>query len=328
VERVDPPGEDASNRYITTLQRLVNTAEVRDALGIKISDGDVYSWFPGIQVAISLQKVVNDLRYGRKDVTDLYYKQGRLDYVASFSEQDLPANDTRLDTPVKLSDLGIELDHVGSEIGVGSSNEGEGGRVHPSTEAVEAAEGNGSPVGGQAGSGLASSSHSSPVARPPAGQSGSTSIRPSSQRQRSRVIPRACVLRIGSGRINNIYHELKNLDVDEFTNSASVILRVFIELSLDNFISRRKLMNDAEHKGASLAKKLKESAADLRANGKLILQEERAVIRIADGVGPLAAATMNMHQFVHNEHVYPRPSELLTAWDEIEVLMRAIWAEL
>lgn len=320
VERIDPPRADASNRYITTLQRLVNTPEVRDALGIETRKGTVLSWFPGVEVAKGLQKVVNDLRYGERGVTDLYYKPGRLSYIANFDSFQLPTEELRLTEAVPLGALQIALDTPAANPDPDTDQDTSPSRNsnHNFDDPSSA------PQPGSKTDAGAAQQNANEV-DPPGTAARSSRVKP--PRARAKVIPRSCVLHITNGRINAIYFELRTLDVEDYANACSVLLRVFVELSTDSYISHHRVMPDDALRGATLAKKLKTASDTLRKRDKITLQLERAVQRIADSVGPIAATTINFNQFVHNEHVFPRSSELLTSWDELEPYIKALWSD-
>jgi len=51
--------------------------------------------------------------------------------------------------------------------------------------------------------------------------------------ERSRLIPRTCTVRPPIGRANDIYHELRRLDVEKYRNAVSILLRVFLEFSVE-----------------------------------------------------------------------------------------------
>jgi len=56
-----------------------------------------------------------------------------------------------------------------------------------------------------------------------------------SERRRKKLIPKGCVLVIDVPRINDIYLELKKISVEVYPNATAVLLRVFLELSLDAY---------------------------------------------------------------------------------------------
>lgn len=55
--------------------------------------------------------------------------------------------------------------------------------------------------------------------------------------ERKILIPKDCILRIKDPRINTIYKELKTLNIDKFSNAVSVLMRVFLELTTDFYIT-------------------------------------------------------------------------------------------
>ena len=148
--------------------------------------------------------------------------------------------------------------------------------------------------------------------------------RPRAKGPRTTLIPRSCKINAPSGRINAIYNELLSISVDEFPNACSVTLRVFVELSVDHEISKRPHLKGKADPNTSLAKRLKELAADMKSNGEIDQDLHKAVVRIADARGVMAASTMTFNQFVHNKYVHPLPSELRTAWDELQPFMEKV----
>lgn len=145
------------------------------------------------------------------------------------------------------------------------------------------------------------------------------------QSSRTSLIPKNCQLNIDPPRINAIYNELLTLSADQFPNACSVALRVFIELSVDHYISQHTLMNDKERSNTPLAKRLKKVAADLRARNIIDEQLEKAVQKVADGQVGLAASTVNFNQYVHNQYVFPKATELKVAWDELQPFVIKLW---
>ncbi len=144
--------------------------------------------------------------------------------------------------------------------------------------------------------------------------------------ERTAVIPSSCSLNIALPRINKIYNELLTLSAETYPNACAVLLRVFLELSIDHSLDTFKVMAEAQRRNQPLAARLKSLARYLKQKGSISEQLEKAVIAIADrSTGPLAASTTTMNQYVHNPHVHPTSSELRAAWDQLQPLIEAIW---
>jgi len=142
-------------------------------------------------------------------------------------------------------------------------------------------------------------------------------------KQRPNLIPRGFALSIGQDRINEIYHELRQLHVEKFPNAVSVLFRVFLELSLDFYIDKHQLRTTQKDR---LNKKLLDVANDLKDKGKLDDQQFKVVQRAAQADHFLASTVTTMHQYVHNRYFFPAPSDLRAAWDSLQPFTQAMWS--
>src|SRR5207245_10840713 len=93
-------------------------------------------------------------------------------------------------------------------------------------------------------------------------------------KKRDRLIPRDCIMNIPKGRISDIEGELRIVRLSDHTNAVSVLFRVFIELSIDSYITSHPLGVTESDK---LHKKLEKVATDLETRKKLNRQQARAV---------------------------------------------------
>jgi len=141
--------------------------------------------------------------------------------------------------------------------------------------------------------------------------------------QRTALIPPTCRINPQPPRINAIYNELLSLSVDTHPNATAVLLRVFVELSVDHFIAQNALtVKDS----AKLFEKLRLVAQHLRTAGKIPEQLKKAVDRIAGTKHTIiGASTVTFNQYVHNAYVYPKPTELFAAWDELQPFLEKVW---
>lgn len=155
---------------------------------------------------------------------------------------------------------------------------------------------------------------------------------------RNTLIPKKLKLSISQSRINQIYDELQKLDIGKFTNSAAVLFRVFVELSIDEFASRNSIVMKAVPKPSpgktappisrvpdmNLRNKILTVAKYLEDNSicdKHKLLGIRSLAKNTDHV--LSVNTLNA--YVHNQHYNPTSTELKANWDSIQAFISAIW---
>jgi len=142
------------------------------------------------------------------------------------------------------------------------------------------------------------------------------------QKRRKTLIPNKTHLRIENERINQIYHELRKLNVDNFTNAVAIMLRVFLELSVDDYHGRYNLSLSER---VSLSRKMLKVAEHLKDRGKLSDSQLKPVRRAAQKDYFLGTTVSTMHQYVHNRYFYPSTSDVLAAWNNLEPFFIAIW---
>ena len=140
---------------------------------------------------------------------------------------------------------------------------------------------------------------------------------------RTILIPSDCDINVTDERISRIESELRRLDIEDFSNSVGVMLRVFIELSGDNYITRQNLKGIREKD--SLAKKLTAVTKDLQARSKLSDKQATPVLKACQAGSLLAPSISLMHEYVHNPYLFPSTSDLRNAWDNLEPFIKALW---
>ena len=304
---------------ITTLVRLITSPYIREKLGIEIADGQVVTSYPREEVIKGLIQIFEDLGRGTYTVTMLKVIDQRLAYIDGFAAEQLPNSATRLSdlVPLELAPSGTDAaSSTSSSDATGtSSNSSSTGTANSSANTSGSNNGSANTSGatGQANSGSAGAG-STPSSR---GRS-----RP---RSRTTLIPRDCRLQIPQHRIDSVYRELKSLNIDYNPNAGAVMLRVFLELSLDYFIEEHFTWPEQQRQNSTLAQKLSAVATYMEQNSILTANEIEPVRRAAAGQTLLAAAVRTMNGYVHSRHYSPVGSELKVAWDDLQLFMEKLW---
>jgi hypothetical protein len=148
--------------------------------------------------------------------------------------------------------------------------------------------------------------------------------RPKAQ-PRTTVIPKTAQMDVTPPRINRVYNELLSLNAEQYPNASSVMLRVFLELSVDHHLTAHNLMSETDMLNKPLAKRLVVVAKDLNKRNRISQKLLRAIETVASGKTVLGPSLVTFNQYVHNEFVFPKASDLYTAWDELEPFISQIW---
>jgi hypothetical protein len=150
----------------------------------------------------------------------------------------------------------------------------------------------------------------------------STKSQKASTLSRNSIIPKNLRIDIENDRVNDIFGELRRLYIKNFPNAGSILLRVFLELSLDHYITENSslglTMDD------KLSWKVQKIAKHFEETGKLTKQQVKPINVCATSQNSIFSVH-TLHAFVHNIHMYPNPGDLKTVWSNIEPFIRAIW---
>ncbi len=154
--------------------------------------------------------------------------------------------------------------------------------------------------------------------------------------ERKSLIPSRLKMHIPEVRINKIYDELQKLPAERFVNSCAVLMRVFVEMSVECYAKKHRI-SLFKQTGKTKGAKGKNDAKEMTLRGKLLaVVEYMKAKKVADkhelqGMVALIndrnsfMSVEGWHGYVHNRHFNPIPSVLKTNWDNIQPFMMKIW---
>ncbi|NHQ84870.1 hypothetical protein HA050_01930 [Iodobacter sp. HSC-16F04] len=149
--------------------------------------------------------------------------------------------------------------------------------------------------------------------------------KPIPKTNRNILIPSTLKLNFdGNIKCSKIFNELKTkMTHDTTAFSISVMLRVFLDLSLTEFIERKKIIFKDHPKFPGLHDKVVMCSDYLR-TAKLLTQTQ------CSSIGAFSKAKLNangtIQQYVHNQHMIPSRDIVNTEWDNFQPLLEAIWS--
>ena len=147
---------------------------------------------------------------------------------------------------------------------------------------------------------------------------------------RTTVVPRTCKLKVTIPKILGIYEELRSLQLAKHKHAIAVLLRVFLELSVDEYltkVAKVKLtyVNPRNNRtfDKNLQTKVTETIADFVAKGS----SQKDFIGVTKGISdpnhPFSIDTL--HAYIHNRYFTPVESHLVAAWDNAQHFFEMIW---
>lgn len=147
-------------------------------------------------------------------------------------------------------------------------------------------------------------------------------------RQRATLIPRDCHLPIPYPRLAAIFKELRRLLVSSSSNTVAIMMRVFLEMSVDVYLEAMELLPEgkltANDTKDTLNKKVTKVVDHLKAtnagNRDTLKGMEMA---INNRSSCMSIETLNA--YIHNHRLAPIASSLQTEWDNVQPFFEALW---
>lgn len=293
---------------ITTLDRLLSTPAVRAIVGVDIKSGKLLSGLPFVELMKPLQRMVRDLASGAVTVTNLKRQPQMVAYASGLGD-DLPDLSTAFSSMQPIEDILPPASSVGGGASSGTSTAG-----GSSTNGGNTGHGSGG-AGGSTGTGGSS------AAANPGTKKKSASRGPG-------LIPRACVLRVSNTKIAEVTKELRTLPVKTYPHAISVLFRVFLELSVDEYLKQHGISLTLTVQGGrmtdkKLAKKVEEAVQHMVSAGAPAKEFTGITKALSEKHNPLHPDTL--HAYVHNAFYSPTERDLTVAWDNAQPFFQRLW---
>jgi hypothetical protein len=114
-------------------------------------------------------------------------------------------------------------------------------------------------------------------------------------------------------RHHRIWEELEfHLDLRTHPNAISVLMRVLIELALENYIKEAKV---TVYENDKLATRLEKAGLHLQAAGKIDTKQVEVLKKFKQGDKLVSADTLN--KYVHSTNFAPSPEHMMSIWDSL-----------
>lgn len=145
---------------------------------------------------------------------------------------------------------------------------------------------------------------------------------------RKTVVPRGCPVNVTDNRISEIYRELRTLELADAPNAIAVLLRVFLELSVDHFLEKSGVAlgfttPSGKPVWKSLDKKLAETVDILVKLGVPQAHFANIIRSLSVKTSPMNIELL--HLYIHDRFATPEPGALKAAWDHAQPLFEKIW---
>lgn len=139
---------------------------------------------------------------------------------------------------------------------------------------------------------------------------------------RKALIPSDFKLKLPSGRINDIFKELKKLEVKESRNAVAALFRVFVEFSLDEYISSKQIPNAGE---SQQLKKRMEAAKNYITQNNLMDKHQIKPLNTLISNDDDLLSDRTLHSYLHNKKLDPDPLQLKISWNNIQPFILFFW---
>ena len=277
----------------TNLERLLGTPDVRSALGLEYNHGEYSSRLEWNEILKGLKAVVKRLSLDDFNVRAIYHKEDRMRFINAIPLDELPDKAKKAGTTWKLKDFNPSSQSDKKDNTAEEEKDNEGKNIEDITS-----------------------------------KTNDTSLqeRPTS---RTSFLPESFTLSIPNERSNRIYSEMKQMSHVTMPNACAVMLRVFLELSVDCYLEEFHMLKNGAKSASKDSRNLKQKTNDVinqLIQKKTYLDPAKAKgIRTEINNDKSVYGIDTMNAYVHNLSFNPIPETLMLSWDNIEPFIVALW---
>jgi hypothetical protein len=144
---------------------------------------------------------------------------------------------------------------------------------------------------------------------------------------RRAVVPKSCRLNVTNSKILEIYTELRRLQLSRNPHAIAVLMRVFLETSVDHYLKSVNIplnfSTPGGNKDKALRKKVEESIDDMVTKGV----PKKDFLGITKGLSDVnhPFSPDILHAYIHSGFYTPTERDLTAAWDNGQPLFERIW---
>lgn len=253
---------------VSSLRRIVEDKYALEELGYQIINGNLQPLKDINQLVLYFYRIVSDLISKEVVTKDIYLKEDRKKYIdrlISGNNSNKPEQTSENTTDGDKGENSQPSQHKTGETdesqntenqGSGSSTDDQKGANSSEQTKEDEKQDQTSTASGNGKDGKNKTTQNS-------GRNQNT------EKNRKFLVPSRFKLKITDGRINRIYDELRYLNLETFPNAVAVLFRIFVELSVDDYISRHAsdFTKKWDDKAYSLFNKFEDVGKDLLSKG-------------------------------------------------------------
>jgi hypothetical protein len=303
--------------YITNINRLLDDPYVRKSLSLAPLSGELYCYQPKENFIADINKVLTCMlevdEKGKVQFTVNRIKVKK-DRAVFLSQLDISVPSNKLDKPWKITEPDYFKVKTNTQTSTPSENPSET-TSSKETTSKELESNNGESKGKNTSATNGDTAQTDP-------NNSKTKKSANAHPNRNILIPANVRLTISDKKCNGVFKELKNkLKHDEQPHSIAVMFRVFLELSLMNYLTQKNITLDGRKNG--LHDKVVAVSNSLKSENK-ILGPQCTAIQVASS--NISKSSGELQNYLHNSHLFPDKVSINTNWDNLESLFSGIWS--